>query len=707
MKKQIGYIVHDDATTNQTMVECQSLAGFFNRNSISNSSKLKSDTQSIIIEGSSNHSYLFMDYNFSECITPQARALRLKQKLTERMPVYGVKAQVPESKRGSNYGELLFCEENDMLGDGFINNVFGGRYITGEESVKLTDTQLKEMIEKTPKVQDCRISDIIGVCSVLEQLCNTLEKNPEARFIILMDDADNCSMDLLCQLYMMLPQKIRLQVGFETNILKSDMDVVVKKGWPLHLFTAEKSTFTELESDRFQIVTCDYELCKSQGMLNKSERLLKLIELAENVSSEWMTYLSYIERKVLEQKNVTASSFAYYFEIVEAVLNPSMYWWSNENIENLEELKEAFDDQQELMNNSQIRMRSKEAFVSEVMQKKYFGDELVAKASAEEKVSNESVLQFLGEHLGLSSVIAAVSALADNMRHDKNEAVESLRQEDALRLQSELEKAESKRRSEMDEADAKLKAELEKAESRRKEESDRALEKLQATEANYSKEIQKRDDRIAGLQQTEATNRSQIASLQQDITNLRNKHSKDTASKDAEIRRKETEVREKQGIIRELETKLGEADYDLQLKYKRQKTVATVFSVIFGLVAVAGITVGFFVNPLAQKQQREMQAQYESEKALAESEKVVVESENAIIESEKAVVEAERDALQAEIDARETEPEISSGEIADEGELDETQMPVSDDQEAGNSFVKKDENEAYDAVYDGTDYVLY
>ena len=232
MKDQYCYLTYSDKGTDQKTIEDPRLSGLLNRLDITNTVTLRNDLQPVFLHASARKGHVFLDFEYS------SHTMK-KRNIDVRTPVFGAKGRVLIERR-TNYAQVFFSTEEDFYGPGFFESVFGIDYIRQEEVTELTGTQLQERLtsERLPVSFEIPEQDREFICRIVLRIWEILEQNPSTRIVLEMEQAETGSMELLRELYLMMPHRLRLQNGFMTNIELSDLDRI-SQGIPIYILTAE------------------------------------------------------------------------------------------------------------------------------------------------------------------------------------------------------------------------------------------------------------------------------------------------------------------------------------------------------------------------------------------------------------------------------------------------------------------------------------
>ena len=629
MGNHYWYLTYFMTSQQQVHAEHTMLDTHLSSQYVKDKNKLKTDLYGIF--QSSNRSNFFMDFWYKKYAGNQKGC-------TFRMPVYGVKGHSGKISRMLNYSEIFFGSEEGMNAEAFGDLIFGTKYIREEETV--TDTApLVEEAQGNAVSRSIASEDAEAVCKVLEKLWEAQETSPDTRFIILMEDAENKSMELLRELYLMLPNRLRLQMGFQTNITQADLNQIRNNnGLPIYVLTAERKDFKELtEAYPFPIVI--YDMTQADAYTYDEDRLKLLRDLARKTDGKTITKLSYAERKVIETKEGIASSFKYYREVVTEMDNDRLYWWKNKEIASIGELTEALKDQKELMGNQELLDESLLAFFKQMIPEGTYAEQIIDLIQDESNPDRDAILETLGSSLCISKEIDAVKALIDKLKEEKAKALEEKeaaeRKQKALELAAQQKSYEAKMKSVQDTHASELKA---------KEEATAAVQKaLDEKSRLFDKICEKNKSNVETIQALEATvsqKDKEITQRDSDLAQLRKRMSRAGTQN----------VEALQEYLDKAEKKVKRTEFELE-EIEGKKRLFTALTGVFGVLTVAGIAAAAVIFILKSADASKLQAQIDdltgSRAQLIEQ---ISEAENAG-EQVRAALEQKLSEKQSEIES--------------------------------------------------------
>ena len=447
MGNQQGTAVYVNDQQYQRSANTDGLRTFFGEMRLNKDGEFLDNVKYVFQNGSQNRSYFFANIRYKDYSSSYERGL------SYMMPFYGVKGRISAiTARVSLYSELLVCKENELAGMGFTDRIFGTDYMRDSEGVAESKQEVIAVMQrdKIPVRHSVGEKDRELVCKVASKLWEAQENDPSTRFIILLSHAQERSMDLLQNIYMLLPHELRLLLGFETNITEKDLKIIQEQnGFPIYVLTAETGETFETDSYSFPIVI--YDLNKCDEYVYDENKLKILRTVADGMNDLDAVLLDYSEKKVLEGKNERYSSFANYGEYVTNMNNVN-YWWRSADITSVEELKSLYDDQKELLNNDNLKKEAINEFLVSILPQDKLSDQLAEIAVDENYRGRKELLKFLSEELyqktqvnALTKACAAQNRKDAALMEEKDKAYEGqiliLKEEHGMELQAEKQKS--------------------------------------------------------------------------------------------------------------------------------------------------------------------------------------------------------------------------------------------------------------------------
>ncbi len=481
MSNQAGILTFTDLSQVQKTRENSELGNYLGKMRVTRSTDLTNDIAVIFQNGSARRSNFFMDFRYRDYAS-------MMRGLNYQMPVYGVKGLTPKITRDARYVELLMCEEKELAGAGFNDLIFGTSYLTGEETVSLTDRELVAAMSDGGSAVSCSVRPEMKetVCHVVEKIWEALENDPKTRFIIRMKRAESRSMALLQQVYALLPLRLKLQTGFETNIAAADLQQIDKSGIPIYVLTMDKAE--AVEKDRFSFPVVIFDLDNEGGYSYDAAKLAQIRQLAENMNAKLATDLDDAEKAYLEARELSSSSFKYYGSFLSSLATGGDYWWKRDRFDSVEDLQKAYERQADLMKTEDYRKDAMTALYTKIYPSSDLANQTVAIVTDPKYQGREGLLNFLAGELGQKKQLEAIWGLKQTM--DK-------------RTRAALEKAEGDKQAALTALQADLAAKHAaaiKQTTERAETAEQAGRELKAANQKLQKELQTIEDEKGKLQ---------------------------------------------------------------------------------------------------------------------------------------------------------------------------------------------------------------
>ena len=618
-------ITFTDKSQVQQTIENSEFNTFCNDNAIIYSREFRNYISEIFVNGSMNRSLFYVDIKIKDFIPKRNRDILF-------CPVFGVKGGTPGVTRKTNYAEILFCRETDISGTDFNDRIFGMNYLSGEETTRLSEAALFETLERPSDAPEylVRSSNQKLVCCILEKLWEQQENNPQTRFVIKMKNARDRSVGLLQQLYTLLPQQIRLQMGFQTNITTNDLEQIKAYGGiPIYVLTMDSSETIKTDAiDVFPVYVFDTDALNSYSY--DSGRLELIQQLMGSIDRESSYTLDYAEKKILEAKGKTVSSFKYYEEIVTRLFDGTFFWWMKDSVESLEEVEKLYMDQSGLMSVDSFRNKAITTFMMRFLPESDISNQIADMILNKDYPNRERLLGFASNELNLRKPIKAAYHLADGMRLEKENALAESDRKWSRQIQ-------------LKEDDHKKQIALMKQESERLEDEKEQLKdekkKLNNRVVELNSVLKEKDDWLREDEKALEESRKTIEKLQREKEGLR------------EPQYYDSEYDIDDGQINKLKKQVSE--YKKQARNeKSQKTILMILSIVLLLFCI--VFFGLFMSRSGRV--KKLSTSVDEMKAAQESLSLEQQqTEEKLHEAEERIQE-----LEAAASANEPEEDVSS-----------------------------------------------
>lgn len=644
MFNRYGFLIRSEKSENQNTIKDPELGNILNDLYITDNKDFWGELNGWCTTSSYNRCCFYMGMNYENKTYTQKN-----RKITYILPTYGVKGTDAIS-RDMKYVNQYLQKFEEMRGSQFIDYVFGTDYIRHEEPQELvSNAKVIERLQNRIKTVSHEVEDTELICRIMERIWAAREQDSKTRIILVLEKADieKKSMEILRQLYLLMPQRLRIQTGFATNVNIGDLDMISKNALPMYILTVDEETVNNLSSEYLRGLKFPVEFIevKEIDLYSCDENRLKLLRCHSENYTEIAEYcMAYAERKAMEQNKQDYSSFRIYEEILRLTYTAELYWWNDKSLTTIQEICEKHMDQLDIMEIPQIKNEVMRRFYTEYIPEGDYAAQILEAVCDSNYPEREKILNCLREQLFYGKEIDAIAAYAqkrDQERSDLMEANSRTEREklDAQEKQLLLEKEQEiqilnrdhdavidgkeKEIQHLKEEKKKLQQETEKRTAEDSEKIKRLTEEkeeLYLSGLNLEKQLKEQQETLSKY------------SSQEDIDNLENENSE-----------------------------LSEA------KKKAVKTKNIFMTLSIVLLLAGGAIIGFGVykmqemnnesTQLAAKLEEatanlEQMTELELQKNVLESEKAELETKLAALESEKAVLESEKAALDSE---RETE----------------------------------------------------
>ena len=430
MNNQAGVLTFTDLSQVQKSRATRELDVFLGEMYVNRPTEMVDRISATFQNGSFNRSHFFMDFKYRDYAS-------MRMGLSYLMPVFGVKGMTPKISRQANYVEVMFAKEADLSGTRFNDVIFGMDYLTGENTVNLTDNELVSSMGSAGAVPGYRIRADWKelVAHILVKLWEAGEQAPRTRFIIKMKRAEARSMFLLQQLYLLLPAQLRLQLGFETNVGAADLAQIQNETLPIYVMTMEENEVVDPGKYTFPIAV--FEEAKETSYSYNEKRLNLILRLAESMTEQMASVLDNAEKTCMQNGNEDSSSFRFYESILESLFTDVSYWWTRERYNSLSELKRDYSQQSRLMENGEYRKEALAALYGTIYPNSSLAEETMRLLEAPQSEERDLMLNFLAKDLLQEKFLAAAAGFGIRLQEagEKAKAEALAKQKDELKTE--------------------------------------------------------------------------------------------------------------------------------------------------------------------------------------------------------------------------------------------------------------------------------
>lgn len=519
--------------------------------------------------------------------------------------VFGLKDKA-DIQRKATYANYYLCSIGELRGKNFFRHVFGTDYI--EESEFRESTDPEKLFDRKYKSVDWNIDpeDKNTVIHIMEKLWTVQEENLESRFVILMDNAEKNSMELLRQIYLLIPAALRLSMGFATNVTTEDIEnlIVNNQGLPIHIFTMERSAWKNRD---FSFPVVCFDVAKQQEYRYDPKKIEILNTVCGLTGPVCDTCYKYSEKNVLQNAEVgkKAPSFKHLRDITESLLTGDIFWWKKESVNTVSQIYKAYYAQKGLMQEEEIRKDVIYSFFVEKTEQGTLAKEIMQMLQNPEDPENRKYLDFLKQEFQCAEKLTAVEDTLKSIKEKHIAETQQIRSEARTHEENILKTEKEKHAAETEEIRSKAKIHEEQALSALKKELESQIAQHIASLEKQKKEFQEKENSY--MLQVK-TVQGEKEKFQQEAAQLRKECEAGKKQLDRLARAKaeyqdiktryltaSTENEENRRKIEELNRKIRQLTEDSpknmkgQLgRYRKKTKVLTVLMVVFLIAGFAG-----------------------------------------------------------------------------------------------------------------------
>lgn len=259
------------------------------------------------------------------------------------------------------------------------------------------------------------------VCRIVERLWTTKLENSGTRLIICMEgiNIQERSVELLKQIYLLLPQRLRLDMGFATCSTFNDIKTLTEKcDLPISVFTMatddiEKARQIVDETEfRYPIILFDAESPENEPCDIKKLELLT--SLSRKISPSTDAKIGYAEKIVLKEKRGMVS-FKNMESTLEKINGEPFCWWERKDLEKIEEVYNLYEDQKEMMEVEILRRESLNTFYTKLLPWKDYAKQIAQVVEDDNYPNRQEILKFFSEELKFAKVIEAMEEMRESL----------------------------------------------------------------------------------------------------------------------------------------------------------------------------------------------------------------------------------------------------------------------------------------------------
>lgn len=695
MKDQYWYCLHVKADQGKTQVteEDERIKGFLTGLHFRSPGQFLGMMTECYSGMTSNHSAMFLNVSVAN------EYVNLPKTKKVRMSFYGVAGRVKVA-RDTRYVNYYISEEKTLLGRDFFSYIFDSFYLSDEEAADTSEniTTLLDKKVAVDKKKDSHIEikekDRDLVCRIVERLWSSQIEDTGARLVLCINEEEiqSRSEELLKQIYLLLPQKLRMNMGFCTNSNPKDIAYLSgecggkdKLGLPVHIFTMKvediEKTKQEFAATEFKYPVVLFDVENPEKEVCDPQRLKLIEELSYKLSPTSDAKIAYAEKRVLQEEHSTQVSFTNLQKIFEKLNSKGFCWWERDDLESIEDIFRSYQDQQEMMDNEVLKKEAIDTFYQKLLPWKEYARQLADVVLNEQYENREEILPFFATELQYAKILDSLEYVRKNVA-DEAAAHEQMILEEADRKYQESQKLHTQEIEKLRENHAEI---LEK--------KDQSISQLEQDLREQERKFQEEKTAYEQKLQAEKKKREAVLNEQNSGTNSRKLRQKEDeiAEKNQKISQLQKQLEEKasgkgsDGELSRLKNEKQNAEYEAEKqsknaeKYQQQKNIFMGVSIGVGVLAAGALIAAIVFGMKSGKVGR------------LESEKVQIESQNEQLESEKVQLESLMNEKESELERRkamETEMETESeSETQTETEYqtgDETENPEGVQTEEGS-----------------------
>lgn len=500
MKKQFYYSVHANKDQVQEQETDSELYELLSHLQVSKINRLLDDMSKSFMSLGGNRTRLFYGFKYNDYTNLS------KLEAGRRIYVHGMKG-VHDLKRSTAYFDFFVSEDSTLAGSGFFNYVFGTDYPTEYELRTKDADQIKQLLNEaaeSPEERQTAISisnkDRMLVCKIAERLWTSQLNDSTSRLVILLPSEEiyEESVSLLKQLYLLLPQRLRLNMGFAVDCSMEDIKNLTETcDLPVHIFTMKKADKSDLEAIRTELnlkyPIVYFDATSSETEAYDEKKLDLLVKLSKKLSSSRDAKMTYIEKKVLEDGNRLVS-FKHLEEIFEKMQNDDFFWWDRNDLETPESVMAAYVDQKDLMEEGELKKEALYSFYTKMLPWKDYAFCLNEIILDSQYPNRDEILAFFADELCYGKILEASVKIQQKLQKQAEEHEMAAVEEQKLECENQVNAIRTECRAEVQQEQEKRKAAEEnslKLEQRNWRIQDSCQRQVEEEKAKGEKNVQK------------------------------------------------------------------------------------------------------------------------------------------------------------------------------------------------------------------------
>ncbi|MBS6713488.1 MAG: hypothetical protein KH296_15885 [Ruminococcus sp.] len=408
--------------------------------------------------------------------------------------VFGLKDKA-DIQRKATYANYYLCSIDELRGKNFFHHVFGTDYIEESEFREATDPE--KLFDRKYKSIDWNIDpkDKNTVMHIMEKLWTVQEENLESRFVILMDNAEKNSMELLRQIYLLIPAALRLSMGFATNVTTEDIEnlIVNNQGLPIHIFTMEGSAWKNRD---FSFPVVCFDVAKQKEYCYDPKKIEILNTVCGLTGPVYDTCYKYSEKSVLENAEMgkKVPSFKHLRDITESLLSGDLFWWKKESVNTVSQIYRAYYGQKGLMQEEEIHKDVLYSFFVKKTEQGTLAKEIMQMLENPENLENRKYLDFLKQEFQCAEKLTVIEDTLKSIKEKHTAETLQIRSEARIHEENALQTEKEKHAAETEEIRSEARTHEEQALNALKKELEDQIAQYIASLEKQEKEFQEKEN---------------------------------------------------------------------------------------------------------------------------------------------------------------------------------------------------------------------
>lgn len=602
---------------------------------------------------SSSYSTMFLNVGYVDKYT------NLPATKDFHVSIYGVSG-IHDIKRVSRYINYYVSEEETLLGQDFFPYIFDSFYFS-EEEARDTSENVTALLDKKVAVDkkknsylEIKEKDRDLICRIVERLWSSQTEDVGTRLVLCINEQEiqSRSEELLKQIYLLLPQKLRMNMGFCTN--SNPKDIAYLSGeceLPVHIFTMKvediEKTKQEFAVAEFKYPVVLFDVENPEKEVCDPQRLKLIEELSYKLSPTSDAKLAYAEKRILQEERGAQVSFKNLQKTFEKLNSKGFCWWERDDLESIEDIFCSYQDQQEMMENEVLKKEAVDTFYQKLLPWKEYARQLADVVLNEQYENREEILRFFAAELQYAKILDSLEYVKKSVS-DEAVAHEQMMLKEADQKYQESQKLHTQEMEKLKESHAGILEKKDQNISQLEQELKAQEKKFKEEKTAYEQKLQdekKKRESISKEKQTFGQGSEENArKLRQKEDEIAEKNQKISQLQKQLDEKREASGKGADGELRQLKREKKEADYEAEKqtkkaeRYKQQKNIFMGVSIGIGVLAVGALIAAVVFGMRSSKVGK------------LESEKVQIESQKEQLESEKVQMESLMNEKESELD---------------------------------------------------------